>query len=63
MFRSDLGYSFMTRSTLSSELEKRIQLLENPANQGEGFGKRDWNWLMLLGVIGPVVLLFLGWWR
>jgi hypothetical protein len=52
----------MTRSTISSELEKRIQFLENPANQGEGFGTRDWNWLMGLGVIGPIVLLFLGWW-
>jgi hypothetical protein len=52
----------MTRSTTSSELEKRLQFLENPANQGAGFGERDWNWLMLLGVIGPIGLLFLGWW-
>jgi hypothetical protein len=53
----------MTRSSMSSELESRIRLLENPANQGEGFGPRDWNWLMLLGVIGPIGLLCLGWWR
>jgi hypothetical protein len=52
----------MTRSSMSSELESRIRLLENPANQGESFGPRDWNWLMLLGVIGPIGLLFLGWW-
>jgi hypothetical protein len=56
------GQVFMTRSTTSSELEKRIQFLEHPANQGEGFGTRDWNWLMVLGVIGPIGLLFLGWW-
>jgi hypothetical protein len=52
----------MTRSPLSSELESRIQLLEDPANQGRGFGKQDWNWLMLLGIIGPIFLLILGWW-
>jgi hypothetical protein len=52
----------MARSSMSSELESRIRLLENPANQGEGFGSVDWNWLMLLGVIGPIGLLFLGWW-
>lgn len=52
----------MTRSPLAPELELRIQLLEDPVNQGDSFGKQDWTWLMLLGIIGPVLLLILGWW-
>lgn len=46
---------------LPPELERRIAELENPANQGEGFQTIDWIWLLLLGVIGPVLLLIWGW--
>ena len=46
---------------LHPELERRIAILEDPANQGASFGTRDWVWLALLGVIGPVLLLIWGW--
>ena len=48
-------------SGISPELEQRIAALERPENQGEGFGTKDWIWLMLLGVIGPALLLIWGW--
>ncbi len=51
----------MTSNTLPPELERRILELENPENQGEGFTGMDWVWLMVLGVIGPVLLLMWGW--
>lgn len=43
------------------ELERRLDILENPREQGEGFGKADWIWLAVLGVIFPVLLLIWGW--
>jgi hypothetical protein len=46
---------------LHPELERRIAVLEDPANQGASFGTIDWVWLALLGVIGPALLLFWGW--
>jgi hypothetical protein len=51
----------MARSPISSELETRIQFLENPANQGHGFTQHDRIWLIMLGIVGPVFLLTLGW--
>jgi hypothetical protein len=51
----------MAQTQFSSELESRIQFLENPVNQGRGFSQQDWQWLLLLGVVGPVVLLVVGW--
>lgn len=46
---------------LHAELERRIALLEDPANQGSSFGTADWIWLAVLGVIGPALLLLWGW--
>jgi hypothetical protein len=46
---------------LDPDLERRIAELEIEANQGSGFTGIDWFWLMLLGVIGPIGLLFWGW--
>lgn len=43
------------------ELERRLEILENPNNQGEGFGPTDWAWLFVLGVLFPAVLLIWGW--
>ncbi len=43
------------------ELQRRLEILEDPRNQGEGFGKTDWIWLALLGVAFPVALLIWGW--
>ena len=51
----------MAESTLPPELERRIRELEDPANQGGSFTAADWAWLLILGVIGPLVLLIWGW--
>lgn len=42
-------------------LLERLDALENAAEQGEGFGFLDWIWLLLLGAIGPALLLWWGW--
>jgi hypothetical protein len=51
----------MAHETLPAELEQRIAVLEKPENQGAGFGGIDWVWLMVLGVIGPALILIWGW--
>lgn len=51
----------MTNTRLEPELERRIAELENPANQGAGFGSVDWFWLAALGVLLPAALLVWGW--
>ncbi|XWN32360.1 MAG: hypothetical protein ROR55_04375 [Devosia sp.] len=48
-------------ATLPPELERRIAELEDPANQGSGFGTVDWVLLALTGVLGPVAVLWWGW--
>lgn len=51
----------MLDNTLPAELERRIQELEQPENQGAGFTGLDWILLALTGVIGPALLLLWGW--
>lgn len=43
------------------ELQRRLEILEDPRNQGEGFGTTDWVWLVVLGILFPVALLIWGW--
>lgn len=50
-----------TKEAEERELERRLDLLEDPRNQGEDFGSADWAWLALLGVIFPIALLIWGW--
>ena len=51
----------MANEGIPAELERRIQLLENPANQGEDFDGFSWFWLIALGVVLPVAALIIGW--
>ncbi len=51
----------MSAQSLHPDLERRIAELETEANQGAGFTGIDWMWLILLGVVGPVLLLIWGW--
>ncbi|WP_420722818.1 MULTISPECIES: hypothetical protein [unclassified Hwanghaeella] len=51
----------MSDEPLPAELERRIQELEQPENQGAGFTGVDWLLLALTGIIGPVLLLLWGW--
>jgi hypothetical protein len=48
-------------NNIPAELERRIQLLENLANQGEDFDGTSWFWLIALGVALPIVALVIGW--
>jgi hypothetical protein len=50
-----------TAGPLPPELERRIDLLEADAAAQRDFDARSWLWLILLGVVLPVVLLILGW--
>jgi hypothetical protein len=51
----------METNKLHPDLERRVAELEIEANQGSGFTAADWLWLLILGVVGPVVILFWGW--
>jgi hypothetical protein len=51
----------MSTQRLHPDLEGRIAELENEANQGAGLTGTDWIWLILLGAVGPVLLLIWGW--
>jgi hypothetical protein len=48
-------------SEIPAELERRIRLLENPANQGEDFDGISWFWLIALGLAMPIVVIIIGW--
>jgi hypothetical protein len=41
-------------------LEKRLELVERVAEPA-AFDRRSWLWMVLLGVILPLVLILLGW--
>jgi len=43
------------------ELQRRLALLSQEAAQGADFDAVSWFWLLLLGLVGPVALIILGW--
>jgi hypothetical protein len=45
--------------SLPPELERRIEALESLPS--EDFDGRAWVWMLLLGVLVPVLLVVLGW--
>ncbi|WP_212524816.1 hypothetical protein [Actibacterium sp. MT2.3-13A] len=51
----------MDDRTMQMELDRRLAELEKPENQGGGLSSGDWIFLLLTGVIGPVLLLLWGW--
>jgi hypothetical protein len=46
---------------LDPELERRIRVLENPAELGAGLAGRDWFYLVVFGIVLPVICLIWGW--
>jgi len=42
------------------ELARRIDALEDDASQ-QDFDRRSWLWLVMLGVVLPLLLLIVGW--
>jgi hypothetical protein len=50
------------REPLDSELERRVAALESSgADAGSDFDATSWFWMLMLGVVGPVILLLWGW--
>ena len=43
-------------------LEERLAALESGREMGEDFDIRSWFWMILLGVVIPIVLIWVGWW-
>lgn len=50
----------MTANKLNRELERRVALLERPENQGQDYDGAAWFVLVALGIVLPVIALFLG---
>ena len=46
---------------LPDELEKRLQVLAEESAQGADFDLASWFWLLLFGLVGPIVLIIAGW--
>ena len=46
---------------LPDELERRLQTLAEESAQGTDFDLASWFWLLLLGLVGPIVLIIAGW--
>lgn len=46
---------------LPEELARRVEALADESAQGADYDASSWFWLLLLGLVGPVVLIVLGW--
>jgi hypothetical protein len=53
----------MGTQQIPAELERRIRALEAPGGEGEDFDAVSWFWLLLLGLVLPVLGLIVGWAR
>ena len=51
----------MTQETLDPELVRRIELVEDPAYEGESLNKMDYIALVVVGIIIPFILMLWGW--
>lgn len=49
----------MAQERLHPELERRLKLLEQPRNQGEDYDRSAWFALIGLGIILPIIALWL----
>lgn len=49
-------------STLPPELAERLAAIEANEGSRQGFDRRSWLWLLLLGVVVPAIALVFGWW-
>lgn len=48
-------------SSLPNELEERIRIYEDPANDPGGFKSADWLVIIGTGVVLPIVCILIGW--
>jgi len=47
--------------SLPPELDRRLAAIESGAEAGSDFDAISWVWMILIGVVLPVVLLIWGW--
>ncbi len=50
----------MSSTVLPAELEARIRVLEDPAQQGADFDRTTWFWLVVLGIVVPAIAVLWG---
>ena len=50
----------MATDQYQAELERRIALMEDAENLGAKLERRDWLWLLALGIALPLVFLIWG---
>lgn len=50
----------MAQEKLPAELERRIRILEDPANQGQDYDGMAWAALIGLGIVLPIIALLIG---
>ena len=46
---------------LPDELERRLATLAEKSGQGADFDLVSWFWLLVLGLVGPIVLIIVSW--
>lgn len=51
----------MAPEKLDPELLRRIELVEDPAYEGESLNKMDYTALIIVGIIMPFLLMVYGW--
>ena len=51
----------MAREKLDPELLRRIELVEDPAYEGEPLNKMDYTALVIVGIVIPFILMVYGW--
>ena len=57
---TDSGGERAGSSAFPPELEARIAALERAASRAD-FDRLSWFWMVLLGIVVPVILLIVGW--
>lgn len=55
------GRACAARQLLDPDLERRIAALESGSDAGSDFDAASWFWMVLLGIVGPALLLIWGW--
>jgi hypothetical protein len=50
----------MSEQKFPPELERRIRLLEDPANQGQDYDGMAWAALIGFGIVLPIIALLIG---
>lgn len=51
----------MSETNLAPELVRRLEQVEREAQDSPKLGSRDWLFLILSGIVFPVLLLVWGW--